>query len=101
MADIPIACTLNPAEMAARREGLLPGLAARAQERASLADGFRWRFAPSREVLEAIARVIDAERQCCPFFRFDMTVQAGGGPVWLAVTGPSGTRELLEAITGE
>jgi hypothetical protein len=101
MADIPIACSLKPAELAARREGLLPGLAARAQERADLADGFRWRFAPSREVLEAIALVIDAERRCCPFLRFDLTVHEGGGPVWLAVTGPSGTRELLEAVTGK
>jgi hypothetical protein len=98
MPDLPIACSLDPAELLARREGLLPGLAARALEREALADGFRWRFTPSRELLELIARVIDAERQCCPFFRFELTVEPAGGPVRLAVTGPAGTRELLETI---
>jgi hypothetical protein len=101
MTDIPIACLLDAAELAARREGLLPGLAARALEREVLNDGLRWRFAPSRGLLELIASVVDAERQCCRFLRFDLTVEAGGGPVWLAVTGPSGTRELLEAVTGK
>ena len=49
--DLPIACTLAPAELAARREGLLPGLAARALSREVLGDGVCWRFAPSGEVL--------------------------------------------------
>ena len=100
MPDVPIACALDATELAAGREGLLPGLAARALGREVLPDGLRWRFAPSRELLELAARVVDAERQCCPFLRFDLTVEPDGGPVWLAVTGPTGTRDLLEAVTG-
>jgi hypothetical protein len=101
MTDIPIACALDAAELAARRDGLLPGLAAHAVGREVLADGLRWRFAPSRDLLELVVRVVDAERQCCPFLRFDLTVDPGGGPMWLAVTGPSGTQDLLEAVTGK
>jgi hypothetical protein len=100
MTDLPIACTLAPVELAARREGLLPGLAARALSREVVRDGVCWRFAPSGELLSLIARVIDAERQCCPFLRFELTVEPGGGPLGLAVTGPAGTREFLETVTG-
>jgi hypothetical protein len=63
MKELPIACELTPAEIAARREGLLPGLLALAQERVTMGNGLRWRFAPSAEFLTAAAKTIDAERR--------------------------------------
>ncbi len=98
MADLPVACALNPLELFWRRDTLLPGLVARAQSVESLPDGARWRFAPSSEFFVAVAAVIDAERRCCPFPRFDLVVEPGGGPVWLEVTGPPGTAAFLAAL---
>jgi hypothetical protein len=95
MKTLPIACTLTPGDLAARRDELLPGLVARAQERAERPDGFAWRFEARTDVLQAIAGAIDRERQCCAFLRFELTVEPGGGPVWLSVSGPAGTKELL------
>jgi hypothetical protein len=48
--------------------------------------------------LTAIAQTIDAERQCCRFLTFTVTVEPDGGPISLAVTGPPGTREFLDAL---
>jgi hypothetical protein len=42
--------------------------------------------------------MIDAVRQCCQFLRFQLTVEAAGGPVVLDVTGPAGSQEFLLAI---
>ena len=98
MTHLPIACALDPADLAARREALLPGLAVRALTRETIPDGLRWLFAPTHDLLEQISRVIDAERRCCPFLRFQLTVEPDGGPVLLAVTGPTGTREFLDAL---
>jgi hypothetical protein len=98
MADLPVACTLNPAELTRRRDTLLPGIVARAQGVESLSDGARWRFAPSSELFVAVAAMIDAERRCCPFLRFELVVEPGGGPVWLEVTGPPGTAAFLAAL---
>jgi len=42
--------------------------------------------------------MIDAERRCCPFLRFQVVAEAGNGPVWLEVTGPVGTRQFLERL---
>ena len=98
MRELPISCELTPAEMEARREGLLPGLLALAQERVTLSNGFRWQFLPSTEFLNAATRMIDAERQCCSFLKFALTVEPDAGDMWLEVTGPQGTVEFLETL---
>jgi len=95
----PIACSLTAVELAARRDGLLPGLLAKAGEREVVAGGYRWRFDPDDDVLGEAARVIDVERRCCPFLRFLLVVEPAGGPIWVEVTGPDGTREFLSTLT--
>ena len=101
MKELPIACELTPAELEARRQGLLPELLTQATERVQLSNGFRWRFAPSTEVLMAAVKTIDAERQCCRFLKFVLTTEADGGDVWLEVTGPGGTNEFLSELLKE
>lgn len=98
MADLPIVCTLTPEALTARREGLLARLVRRAERQQVLPDGYRLRFAPAEGVLADIARVLDAERQCCQFLRFTLTVEPGGGPIQLELTGPPGSREFLSAL---
>ena len=101
MKELPISCELTPAELAARREGLLPGLLAKARQRLPLSNGVRFGFAPSGELLLTLAGVIDAERQCCRFLRFGLTVEPDGGQMWLEITGPPGTVEFLSALLPE
>lgn len=98
MKELPIACELTSAELEARRQGLLQEFLARATERVQLSNGFRWRFAPSTEVLMAAVKTIDAERQCCRFLKFVLTTESDGGDVWLEVTGPDGTTEFLSTL---
>jgi hypothetical protein len=62
-----------------------------------LPDGVLLRFAADPEQLEMLATFIALERRCCAFLRFRLTVEPGGGPVWLELTGPPGTREFLAA----
>ena len=94
----PIACEFSAAEIEARREGLLPGLLAVAQERAPVDGGFRWRLAPSGELLATAAKAIDAERRCCRFLKFVLTIEPDEGSIWLEITGPPGTTEFLDVL---
>ena len=96
--DPPIICTLTPAALAVTRDGLLPGLAKQADDVQELADGYRLHFTPAPDLLTAIARVIDAERQCCQFLRFDLSVAPALGAISLTVTGPEGTVALLRSL---
>jgi hypothetical protein len=98
MSDLPIVCTLSPADLSARSGDLLPGLLMRAEERRPLEDGYALRFASGGGILLDIARVLEAERACCRFLRFRITAEPDLGPVWLEVTGPAGTREFLESL---
>jgi hypothetical protein len=98
MSDLPIVCTLGPAALKARREGLLADLMRRADDHQELTDGHRLRFAAAADTLSLIARAIDAERQCCRFLRFRVTVEPDEGPILLELTGPEGTRGFLTAL---
>jgi hypothetical protein len=98
MRDLPIVCTLRPGELNARATQLLPGVVTRAKARHAIENGFRFEFEPDGEVLTSIIRMIDAERQCCQFLRFQLTIEAAGGPVVLDVTGPPGSREFHDAM---
>jgi hypothetical protein len=95
VSEWPIACTLQPDELARRGAELLPGIARRASSQQRIDNGHRYTFAASTECLTAIATMIDQERQCCRFLRFQLTVESDDGPVHLDVTGPSGTQEFL------
>jgi hypothetical protein len=98
MSKLPIACTLGPAALKARREDLLGTLVRRAEEWTDLANGYRIRFAPAGDMLITIAAVLEAERQCCRFLTFQITAEPDGGPIWLELSGPPGTREFLAGL---
>jgi hypothetical protein len=99
VADLPIVCTLQPGELNTRASELLAGIVAAAR-RSEIEGGFRFEFAASSETLRAIAAAIDAERQCCRFLRFQLTVEPGGAPWSLDVTGPAGAQEFIRALIG-
>jgi hypothetical protein len=98
MSDLPVACTLDPSALRARREGLLSDLVRRADEHEELPSGHRLRFATADDTLTLIARAVDAERRCCRFLRFQIFVEPDGGPISLELTGPPGTREFVSAL---
>src|SRR5687767_13045952 len=98
MADFPVACTLSPDAVQARRQGLLADLWQRAHSHELTADGLRVVFPADGETLATIARAVDAERRCCRFLRFVVSIEPDGGPVVLELSGPSGTREFLAAL---
>jgi hypothetical protein len=94
--DLPVVCALTPDSIATRRAALLPGLVRRAETKEGTADGFRFRF--PADTFSVLASTVEAERQCCRFLRFDINIEPDGGPIWLSLSGPSGTREFLAAL---
>jgi hypothetical protein len=98
MNDLPIVCTLSPEALNARKKGLLARVAALSKRTTATEAGYRFEYDPDSETLTRIIEMIDAERQCCRFLRFDLTVPADAGSVSLDVTGPAGTREFLDAL---
>ena len=75
MADLPVLCSLTSQALEARKQGLLTALLRRSIGQESLGEGLRLRFDASSETLSSIVRAVDAERQCCRFLRFTITVE--------------------------
>jgi len=98
MADLPVACSLSPEALRARREGLLAELLQRAESAQRLPDGLRLRFAASSDILARIATAVEAERLCCRFLQFRITVEPDEGPIKLELHGPPGTQEFVAAL---
>jgi hypothetical protein len=98
MTDVPIACTLSPDALQARRKGLLADLLRRAEGHELTEEGLRMSFCPEADTLATLARVVEAERRCCRFLRFVITVEPDEGPVSLELSGPAGTREFVAGL---
>jgi hypothetical protein len=98
MTDLPIDCTLNPTNVRRRGADLLPGLFQNADSVEQIEHGFRLRFFSQSVELAHIASVIETERECSRFLRFNLSVSPDFGPLTLDVTGPVGTSRLLSAL---
>lgn len=98
MTDLPIVCTLSQEGLRARKQGLLKQVARRAISVTKIPAGYQFEFDAGSDTLSLIAAMIDAERQCCRFLRFELSVGPDLGPLTLTLTGPEGTQQFLEAL---
>lgn len=98
MNDLPIACTLTSLELQERRASILEKISRSVLQVKELNCGYAYSFSPEENRLQELAAMIDLERRCCPFLQFRLTVEANGGPVWLELTGPEGTKQFLDDI---
>lgn len=91
----PIACSLSDPERAKRLAALEREIFSRTISARELPDGYAFVFPGDREWLARLATFIAEERECCPFFRFELAVE-GDGPTQLRLTGPEGTKAMIE-----
>lgn len=99
----PLACDLTAIPADVREEHVItaPQLFTLAQEVQELSNGFAIRFVNEPGRFMAIARFIENERLCCPFFNFGLEVEPNSGPLWLRLTGGEGAKEILQTTLFE
>lgn len=94
--DIPVACRLSSAEFRAREATLLARFMLAVSGMEELPDGYAFQMPGDEKSITAVAELIVAERECCPFLKFELAAQPNMGPLLLRVTGPSGTKDFLK-----
>ena len=92
---ILIACRLTDEETRHRREELSRELFSGRESTRELDDGYEFVFPGGTSWVENLVSFVVSERECCPFFTFEMIFEPGGGPVSLRVRGPEGAREFM------
>ena len=96
--DIPIACRLSDAGFREREVTLLAQFMHVVASVVELPHGYAFHINSDEKSLLLAARLMAAERLCCPFLAFELTAQPNQGPVVIQVTGPAGTKEFLRTI---
>jgi hypothetical protein len=60
-----------------------------------LTDGYAFRFKAESQMILDTAEFIVYERLCCPFFNFELTVEADTNRLWLNLRGQNGIKEFI------
>lgn len=98
MTEPPVACTRSAEQLRCASDDLLPGLVRRAADVRRQPDAAELTFAVEDDLLAHIARVLDAERQCCRFLHFTLDIPPAGDDIRLSLRGPAGTGAFLESL---
>lgn len=96
--EIPIACCLSSEELRHREATLVVEFKSITGDVEELHDGYAFRMPGDSKSLAITAGLISAERECCPFLRFELLAEPKLGPLVLRVTGPSGSKEFLKSL---
>lgn len=93
-----LACTIQDPEQLRQRTTEVTELLQQAEEIQELADGFAFRFANADSWATQLLEFILFEKNCCPFFTFEMTFEAQHGPLWLRLRGADGVKEIAQGL---
>ena len=94
--QIPIACNLTePGQMQQRQSEIL-GMFKAVEQVEELVDGYAFRFAPDGQLASQLLSFILSERECCPFFTFELVFEPAEGPIYLRLRGPEGVKDFVK-----
>jgi hypothetical protein len=85
---------LTPEERVRQHE-LAQAIAGAKLETKELADGYAFRLQVERVSVTDLAVWVAAERKCCPFFDFEISLGREGGPLWLRLRGAEGVKDFM------
>lgn len=91
---VPLACLLIGEDLKARGEVVQP-LMASYQKLQELEDGYAFQFPGEPEWIQKVVAFVAEERECCPFFTFELRYEPGLGPIWLSLRGSAEIKDLL------
>lgn len=89
-----MACKLTSPELRERKSTAIASLQSKIKNKVELSNGFKYQFEASDEVLDELITFIKAERLCCDFFAFDLSIRENNA--WLSITGPDGAKEFIK-----
>lgn len=95
-AEIPIACILSGDDLSERQDEA-GGLLDQAQQVRELTNGYAFEYPSTEEWANKLLAFIVEERECCPFFTFELVFEANKGSTWLRLGGSPDIKEFIKA----
>ncbi len=95
-----VACKLTTPELQERKRTVIADLKNSLIEKVETKNGIKYKFESTDEMIDRVTTFIKAERLCCDFFDFSLSVAAETGFMWLELSGPDGTKEFINEEIG-
>ena len=96
-----LACTLTGFEKLERKESLKKEIFSQVKSIEELESGYLFRFADSNNFMIKIIDYITVEKECCPFFKYDIIIHPYNRGIELEVTGEEGSKDLITMLVEE
>ena len=99
--EIPLSCSLTEEELRIREATLMAQFKSAVRSIEELPDGYAFHLPGENKCLAIVSDLIELERECCPFLKFELTAEPKMGALVLRITGPAGTKEFLKIFSRE
>jgi hypothetical protein len=96
--NTPIACSLTTPEFRDREATILAEFRSGVMETDELQEGYVFRLPGDARWIRLVAELMVAERECCPFLAFEMSLVPHAGSMMVRVTGHAGTKEFMRNV---
>jgi len=93
--SIGLACRLIGPELAERKALIAAELLDQVASVVESDDGFTLRWSSGDPWAERVLEIVRLERQCCPFIRFELTIEPNDGPVTLRLLGNDEVKQFI------
>ena len=90
-----LVCRLSKAEKEERRPDVEALFRNWLRDYGETETGYRFEFESGEQVLGGLFQFVEAEHSCCPFFRFDITVEPEDGPVSMEIGGSDRVKSYI------
>lgn len=94
--DCDIACRLSSTLLRKRKSTIIHELAEKIIMTEELDEGYCFTFNYNEEILFRLTEFIKLEKECCPFFNFNLFISANSHAISLSLSGAEGTKEFIK-----
>ncbi|MEM6525528.1 MAG: hypothetical protein AAF693_17135 [Bacteroidota bacterium] len=93
-----LACLLTDLEFTERKNELQKKIFSRVKKMEQMEDGYLFYFEDEEDLLADLFHYILAEKECCPFFRQDISVGTDNSGITWKISGSEEVKELLRQM---
>lgn len=96
-----LVCKLIGAEKMEKKELLKTAIFSQVKGIDELENGYNLKFEDKNDILLKLTDYLMIEKECCPFFNFDLSILPNAKGISLKITGQEGAKDMLKPLIDE
>jgi len=91
-----LSCRLTTPKLRERKETVIKSLKSKILTKKELKNGYAYKLVGTDKMLDDLVEFIKAEKVCCGFFIFNLSISGGKNNALLKITGPKGVKDFIK-----